>query len=205
MAGNILVSDGAARLAAAETALTKALSLVPEHPLAHVYLGYVQIYTNRVTQGIAEFERALALDRNLAPAHGWIGLAKYFIGRGEESEGHVREALRLSPRDPHVYYWMIVAGGTKLALGRDDEAVVQLRQSIEANRNLPLAHFFLAAALAHLGRLDEARTAVQAGLALDPGFNLRRFRASAGSDNPTFLAQRERFYDGMRKAGVPTG
>jgi tetratricopeptide (TPR) repeat protein len=144
----------------------------------------------------------------LAPAHGWIGLAKYFIGRGEESEGHVREALRLSPRDMHVYFWMNVAGGTKLALGRDEEAVVQLRQSVEANRNLPLTHFFLAAALAHLGRFDEARTAVEAGLALDPGFNLRSFRgfrAGAGSDNPTFLAQRERFCDGMRKAGVPTG
>jgi hypothetical protein len=62
MAGNFLVSDRAARLAAAEVALTKALSLVPEHPLAHMHLGYVKIYTNRVTQGIAEFERALALE-----------------------------------------------------------------------------------------------------------------------------------------------
>jgi tetratricopeptide (TPR) repeat protein len=205
MAGNILISDRAARLAAAEAALTKALSLDSEHALAHLYMGYVHIYTNRGTQGIAEFERALALDRNLALAHGWIGLAKYFIGRGEESEGHVLEALRLSPRDPQVYQWMIVAGGTKLALGRDEEAVVQLRQSIEVNRNFPLSHFFLAAALAHLGRLEEARTAVQAGLALDPSFTLRRFSAGAGTDNPIFLAQRERFYDGMRKAGVPEG
>ena len=31
----------------------------------------------------------------------------------------------------------------------------------------------------------------------------RAFRANAPSDNPTYLAQRERFYDGMRKAGVP--
>jgi TolB-like protein/class 3 adenylate cyclase/cytochrome c-type biogenesis protein CcmH/NrfG len=203
--GNILTADRAAHLADAEAALTKVLSSVPEHAMAHMYLGYVQIYTNRAAQGIAEFERALALDRNLARAHGWIGLAKYFSGRAEESEDHVREALRLSPRDPQVYTWMIVAGGTKLALGRDEEAVGQLRQSIEANRNLPLTHFYLAAALAHLGRLEEARAAVQAGFALDPAFTIRRFRAGAGTDNPTFLAQRERFYEGMRKAGVPEG
>ena len=43
----------------------------------------------------------------------------------------------------------------------------------------------LAAALAHLGRLDEARSAVQAGLALDPTFTISRFRARASSDNPT--------------------
>jgi hypothetical protein len=32
-----------------------------------------------------------------------------------------------------------------------------------------------------------------------------RFRAGASSNNPTYLAQRERLYDGMRKAGVPQG
>ena len=38
----------------------------------------------------------MALDHNLANAHGLIGLAKYFLGRGEETEAHIHEALRLS-------------------------------------------------------------------------------------------------------------
>ena len=46
---------------------------------------------------------------------------------------------------------------------------------------------------------------MQAGLALDPTFTIRRFRANAPSDNPTYLAGRERFYEGMRMAGVPEG
>jgi len=71
------------------------------------------------------------------------------------------------------------------------------------NRNYPLAHFWLAAALAHLGRLDDARAASQAGLATNPTFTIARNRAGATSDNPTYLAQRERLLDGMRKAGVP--
>ena len=41
--------------------------------------------------------------------------------------------------------------------------------------------------------------------ALNANFTIRRARASASSDNPTYLAQRERIYDGMRKAGVPEG
>ena len=73
------------------------------------------------------------------------------------------------------------------------------------NRNNPYTNFLLAAALAHLGRLDEAQDAVQAGLALNPEFTMRRYRAGAASDNPTFLAQRERVVDGLRKAGVPEG
>jgi hypothetical protein len=59
--------------------------------------------------------------------------------------------------------------------------------------------------LAHLGRLAEARSAVQAGLALDPTFTISRFRNSTATDNPTYLAGREHIYDGMRKAGVPEG
>jgi tetratricopeptide (TPR) repeat protein len=160
--------DQATQFAAAEAALTKALSLVPEHAVAHAVLGYVQILTNRAFQGIAECERALALDRNLATAHSLIGLAKSLSGRGEETEAHVQAALRLSPRDTNAYLWMGVAGFAKLLLGSDEEAVTQLRRALEFNRNHPRAYFWLAAALAHLDRLNEARSMVRAGLALTP-------------------------------------
>jgi hypothetical protein len=81
--------------------------------------------------------------------------------------------------------------------------LIRLGKAIDTNRNYPLAHFWLAAALAHLGRLDDARAASQAGLATNPTFTIARNRAGATSDNPTYLAQRERLLDGMRKAGVP--
>ena len=76
---------------------------------------------------------------------------------------------------------------------------------IEANRNFPAAYFWLAAALMQSGRLDEARSAVKAGLALDPTFTISRARAAwtAMSDDPTYLAQLESIYEGLRKAGVP--
>ena len=51
--------------------------------------------------------------------------------------------------------------------------------------------------------MSEAQAAAKVGLRLNPTFTLRRFRVSAFSDNPTYLARRERFYDGMRKAGLP--
>jgi hypothetical protein len=63
----------------------------------------------------------------------------------------------------------------------------------------------MAATLVALGRLDEARAEVQAGLALNPGFTLRRYREGAQSDNSVFLKGRERIIENMRKAGVPEG
>ena len=104
------------------------------------------------------------LDRNLADAHSAIGFGKIFIGRAEETEAHIGEALRLSPRDTMAYIWMTTAGMAKLHLGSYEQAVAWFRRAIEANRNYPPAYLNLAAALAQLGRLDEARSAVKAGL-----------------------------------------
>ena len=204
-AAAIVADDPASRVAAAEAAVIKALTLAPEHALAHAVYGFIQILMNRAAQGIAECERALGLDRNLALAHGWIGLAKIYIGRSEETEAHIREALRLSPRDIFVFRWMMFVGIAKAQLRADDEAVAWLRRGIEAHRNQPMLHFHLAAALARLGALSEARVAAQAGLAVNPGFTIRRYRARAWSDNATYLAFRERNYEGMRIAGVPEG
>jgi Flp pilus assembly protein TadD len=134
-----------------------------------------------------------------------IGMAKNMLGRSDESEAHIQEALRLSPRDIFAHRWMMFAGVGKLWNGDDAEAVTWLRRSIEHNRNFPLAHFHLAAALALVGSLDDARAAANAGLMLDRAFTIRRYRANALSKNSNYLAGRQRSYKGMRMAGVPEG
>jgi tetratricopeptide (TPR) repeat protein len=203
-AGNVS-DDRTVRLAAAEAAATKAVSLAPDNALAHMALGVAYILTKRAAQGIAECEQALALDRNLTDAHAAIGMGKIFLARPAETEGHIREALRLSPRDVFAFRWMTYVGIAKLLLGADAEAVTWLGHSIEANRNFPVAHFYLAAALALLGSMKEAQAAVQAGLALDPNFTVRRFRAGASVSVSTVGSERERILEGMRLAGAPEG
>jgi TolB-like protein/class 3 adenylate cyclase/Flp pilus assembly protein TadD len=192
----LLTDERTARLSEAETNATKALSSAPDHAVAHLVLGIVYISTNRAAQGIAECEQALAINRNLANAHGAIGAAKIHMGRAAETEGHIVEALRLSPLDITAYWWKFCVGLAKIHLGADAEAVDWLRRSIEANRNFSLAHFALAAVLGLLGALDEARTAARVGLALDSGFTIRRFRTSQPSENSTYLAARERYCKG---------
>ena len=126
-------------------------------------------------------------------------------GRAEETEAHIGEALRLSPRDTMAYVWMSIAVIAKNSLGLWDQAILWSRRAIEANRNYPHSYFWLAAALAHLGRLDEARSAVMTGLALNPSFTVSRARAAwtAMSDNPAHHAAIESVLEGMRTAGVP--
>ena len=59
-AANSLFSDIRTARLAAEEAVLKALSLAPNHAEANRILGVVQMFTNRVVQGAAQCERALA-------------------------------------------------------------------------------------------------------------------------------------------------
>jgi len=203
MGGALLGDDRAALFSAAERYALRALSLAPDYAGAHSVLGDVYIFTNRAAQGIAECEHALALDRNLAEAHGYIGFAKLLMGRAAETEGHIREALRLSPRDVFHHRWLYLVGQAKLQLAADVEAIDWLRQSIAANRNYPPPYFALAAALGLHGEIEEARALARAGLALNPIFSISRFHAATSSDNPAYLGERQRICEGMRLAGLP--
>jgi TolB-like protein/class 3 adenylate cyclase/Flp pilus assembly protein TadD len=203
LVGAIYTTDHRAeRLAAAEALLIKGVSIAPRNYWAHLWLGFIHIQTNRASRAIGELERALALNQNLGAAHAWTGQAKITMGRAEEAEAHLNEAFRLSPNDAVGFMWTHIRGLAKMHLGADEEAAALFRRSVDASRNYPLNHFYMAAALAHLGRLDEARAEVQAGLALAPNYSIARFLSMAESDNPTYLKQRGRILEGLRKAGV---
>jgi TolB-like protein len=193
-----------ASLQLVEVFLTKILASTPNHAMAHCLMGVVQIFTKRADQGIAECERSLALDRNLASAYAWIGLGRCYLGHAGETEACVMEAFRLSPRDNRAFSWMNTAGVAQSYRGDDAVAVQWFKRSIETNRNIaPFVHFYLAAALAHLRLSDEARAFLQKGLSVLPGFSVAQFHASSPTDNPTCLEQRVRIADGLRKAGLP--
>jgi TolB-like protein/class 3 adenylate cyclase len=201
----LMTDKRAALVASAEAAVSKVLSIAPDFALGHLVLGSLYAYSNRAEKGVAECERALMLDRNLAVAHNTIGFAKYASGRASETEAHILAAISLSPRDTLASFWLTTVGLAELSLGADEKAAAWLSRAVEANRNFPLSHFLVAAALRRLGREKEAHEAVQAGLLLEPTFSCARWRGSAASDNSVYLSSRERICEDMQKAGVPEG
>ena len=201
--GDWLSDDRSERLHSAEVFVDKALRLRPDSAAARCELGALRIYSKRSVQGIAECECALAIDRNLALAHGFIGFAKLCLGRAEETEAHILEALRISPRDERSSGWLDIGGTAKFHLGCDEEALARLNRSIELNPNSSVPRFCLAAVLPYLDRFEEAREAARACLELNPGFTISRFRSQTNSDHPVYLAGRERMYEGLRKARIP--
>jgi hypothetical protein len=146
----------------------------------------------------------LALDRNLANAHFSIGVGKTFIGRAEETEGHIVEALRLSPRDPTAHVWMNNAGLAKLFL-----AATSRRPCGVGGRSKPTeisrTRVFCWGPHSRTSVVLTRRIRLKTGLTLNPVFSLSRARGawSAMSDEPTYLAQIEPVLEGLRKSGVP--
>jgi TolB-like protein/class 3 adenylate cyclase/Flp pilus assembly protein TadD len=201
--GSYCSDDPAAHLRLADAAISKALALAPKSVSAHRWRGELLELLGAPEQALREFELTIALDPNFADARARAGLVKIFLGRAEETEAAVAEAIRLSPRDRLLGWWVLYIGAADLCLGRLDQAVDRLRKSVEINPNNELPYVFLAAALSLAGRDAEAAQACAAGLRLAPNFTIAKHRSRATGDNPVYLAQRERIYEGMRKAGVP--
>jgi tetratricopeptide (TPR) repeat protein len=97
--------DREGQIRAAEPAAMKALPLAPDSADAHVTYGTLLYARRSPERALRELEFAIGLDPNLAVAHGYLGLMKFFLGRSHETRSHVAEAIRLSPRDPLLFHW----------------------------------------------------------------------------------------------------
>jgi TolB-like protein len=197
--------DRAGQIRAAEAAATRALMLAPDNANAHVTYGTVLYAMCAPEHALREFKLAIGLDGNLAIAHAYLGLMKFFLGRAGETRAHVEEAIRLSPRDPLLFRWHFFIGLADIYLGRVVHGIESMRKSVEINPNWGLSQFVLAGALALAGLLTEAAEVCSTAQRLVPNFTIAKYRAEAISDNPVYLAQREYFDKGLRLAGVPEG
>jgi class 3 adenylate cyclase/tetratricopeptide (TPR) repeat protein len=201
---NCYMSDTRAQqVRLAEAAISKALELAPNSARAHFCHAWVLMALRAPELAFRAIELAISLDRDLPFIHMRAGWIKIFLGRAEETEGHLNNAMRLSPRDPLLGIWYSMLGLADLQLGRLDQAVDRPRKAVGLTPNHEIPYFYLAAALALQGRAKEAVEACTIGRRLAPNFRIGKCRAEVQSDNPVFLAQRERLYEGLGKAGLP--
>ena len=116
-------------------------------------------------------------------------------GRVEEGLEHIRKAFRLDPLPASWYY--LTLGQAQYAAGEFEAAVETLRRD-ETYRTS--SRRFLAASLAQLGRLDEARAVVELFLVGNPYFTARHWATTEPFRDAATL---EHFVEGYRKAGLP--
>ena len=176
-------------------ATQKALALAPNDAGVRWVHAILLADQDRWDESEAEFAIALELDPNNADAWAMLSELMMLCGRKSEAFTAIQRALRLNPHPPGWYYWFL--GQTQYLDRQYDSAVQTLRR--EETYRSP-SRRTLAASLAQLGRLDEARHEAAMFLANNPHFTIRNWVESQPFRDE---ATCQHFVDGYRKVGLP--
>ena len=159
---------------------------------------------NQCDEAILEYERVLASDPNWLGALKGLANCKIFTGSIEEAVPLVEQAIRLSPRDPQIWwpYWQI--GCTRLLQSRIDEAIVWLEKARNAAPVQPNVRGLLAAAYGLEGETERAAAELAEARRLGSAPSSITSAKTGPFGLPKIRALSEAtFFAGLRKAGVP--
>jgi TolB-like protein len=172
----------------------KSVACDPHDPTAHATLALVLMYERHWEEAEAEFKVALSLNPN--DADSWMNLSDLRVmqGRGEEAVKCSERSILNSPQ-PTSAYWLM--GQAQIAAGQYTAAVDTLMRP-ETRRSG--AQRFLAAALALLGRIDEAQLEGRMFMAANPHFRISHWIASQPFQDQKMM---ERFVTAYHLAGLP--
>ena len=196
-------TDPRADLKRADELAGRAIAVNANNPFGHMAKGNVLRVERRFEDAIAEFERALALDPNLAEAYGCLGHTEFEMGQYQEAIEFFDKAIRLSPHNQDSAFWYGGKGGAYFGLQQYDQAIEWTRRAIAINPNFDHALFILAAALALSGHDAAARDAEQRWLSKVKNVAVLKAFAPPPSADPRVRATFDRIIDGLRKAGMP--
>jgi TolB-like protein len=173
----------------------KAVELDPNNAGCRWIFAVVLAYENRWAESDEEFSAALKLDPNNADAWAYRSDMSYLSGRVTEGLGQIQRAFRLNPRPANWYYWIL--GQAQYAARQYESAVVTLRNEDTYRTG---SRRILAASLAQLGRLEEARQEAEMFMVSNPHFTISHWASTQPFRDE---ATRAHFIDGYLKAGLP--
>jgi adenylate cyclase len=175
------------------------VALDDKYPWAQNYLGIAYRVSGEPEKAIAVIELAIELNPSLASAYYNLGATLALVGRPDEAIPNFEKAIRLSPHDPGMWLFLNGIALAHTAARRFEEAIHWAQRSLQRRPDWLLAHLVLAGGYAQLDRSEEARSALQEALQLQPALSLSAIRMMAPGADPAFI---ELAVDGLRKAGL---
>lgn len=173
----------------------KAVDLDPNDAGNHWILGFLLAYERQWPEVDSAFARALELDPNNANALVTLGDIAVMNGEPETAIELIQKAFRLDPHPLGWYYWQL--GHAQYAAGQYQSAVQTLRTEATYRSG---SRRILAASLAQLGLMDEARREASLYMASNPRFRISDWATFQPYKDEVTLAH---FAEGYRKAGLP--
>ena len=177
----------------------RSVALDDQDPYSHLVLGLSHFLRGQNDHTFAAYERAIQLDPSFVWAYDFLGVALAYAGRTDEAIANLEKAIRLDPEGPGKAEYLTGMAVAHFAAERYEEALEWAKKSVRWNPAYRLVYPILAATCAHLGRDDDARSALDELLRLQPQSSLAGRRRALANADPDFL---ERYLDGLRKAGL---
>jgi tetratricopeptide (TPR) repeat protein len=145
----------------------QAITLDPAMARAYDSLGLCYFSQNENGAAVKNFKTAIDLDQTAPHPSPWpyidLAMTLDFLGRPQEAEAQLRQALRLGPELPAAHYQL---GHVLEHLGRLQAAVPEMQEAIRLDNNYPEPHIALAQIYKRLGRPDAANEEVKIYLRL---------------------------------------
>src|SRR6202000_1483669 len=190
-----------AMMAEAGELAEQAVVLDPFDARALTIAGHVRAFLHRRLHEAASLhERALSLNPNLAMAWALSAITYAYMGEPEEAERRNNRYKKLSPLDPHAFFFDAFFILIHL-MKRDYESAVAVGRAVsEMNPSFSATYKPYLAALGHLGRTQEAAVVRRRLLSIEPDFTIERFVATSPLERD---ADRDHYAQGLRMAGVP--
>ncbi len=180
---------------------THAIMLDGNDALALALCGHHKAYLFKdYDRAIALFDRALAASPNSALAWTLSSPTFSYIGDGANAIARAERGLRLSPLDPHAFWYRTSLTLAHYAMGNYAEAVEWGRKVALAKPIFTANLRFLAASLAALGRLSEAHEVTELLMNVAPHFRVGPFAANYAFRDE---ARRQQFAEQLLLAGLP--
>jgi adenylate cyclase len=195
-----LVADPGDRLSRALEEARAAIAADEWDAFGHEVLGRVLLLHGEHDASLAAHEASLALNLNYANAHYGLAFALCFTGQPEEAIRELDEAQRLSPHDPLLWAFMGIKSFALTLLRRYDEALVWAKRAQQWPNATAWVHFIEAVPLAHLGRVEESRAALERAFTIKPDLSTGYFEQIFQFKDPVEMAH---IMDGLRDAGLP--
>jgi TolB-like protein/DNA-binding winged helix-turn-helix (wHTH) protein/Tfp pilus assembly protein PilF len=176
-----------------------ALRLDPNDPRVLVICGWLLIaVVNDFDTGLAAAQRAYAANPNDLLVINLAATANLIVGDLLEARAAYHRALALGANAPETYLNLAGVAHSHLHAGEYEAALEWGRRSLETFNDWPVNYWTLAAAAAHLGRLEEARAYLRRLRELVPNFSMSH-AANLPMPDPVRWAH---LVDGLRKAGL---
>ena len=186
-----------------ETALQaakKAVDLDGDDANAHVSLSRIYRVSRNPDAAAAECRIALGLNPSLADAHYSLGSALVHAGKAQEAIPHIETAIRLSPRYDLIGPFHLRLAAAHLFLGNHEEAAELSQKAVRLHGTQWPGYAYLASALGHLGRLEDAKEAMKELKDAQPQAAISFVKEYMPITDADCM---DHLLDGLRKAGLP--